>query len=174
MSPGPSPSSTRKRTLLRRLIGTPLTPDQSLTDRLRSLSWSDTAASTLGRLFSPHTPPLPTHFPLIPSLRFSPRKSLAGFLGALLTGTIIGLYFWSNGKHSDGGYGQLWGANEDLSGWAGERAGSWEFLGRSWGRWSTALVLGVGGAVVEALGKSTPPCLRATLVILNHLPPLKS
>ncbi|WVF68113.1 hypothetical protein IAT40_002876 [Kwoniella sp. CBS 6097] len=99
-----------------------------------TLSWSDTTASTLGRLWGRYTPPLPAHFPGIKLLPFAPRKSLAGFLAATVTGFFIGIGFW----------------------WSGSN-GRWivldvEDYGHGyWGLWVTAAVVGIGGAVVEAL-----------------------
>lgn len=58
-----------------------------------SLSWADTAASTIGRLFGPYTPALPRRVPLL-GLPFSPRKSLAGFIAASLTGACVAVGFW--------------------------------------------------------------------------------
>lgn len=117
-----------------------------------SLSWSDTAASTIGRLLGSHTPPLPAYLPFT-NIPFAPRKSLAGFLAAALTGFLIGLSYWAGGKRVDGGWGELWGGNVDLTSWSGEKLGGWAFLKEGWGRWATAGVLGIAGAVVEALGE---------------------
>ena len=58
------------------------------------LSWADTAASTFGRLWGSRTPPLPSHVPIL-GLPLAPRKSLAGFLAAFVTGTAIVFSFWS-------------------------------------------------------------------------------
>lgn len=95
-----------------------------------TLSWSDTTASTIGRLWGTHTPPLPSHFPGVKSLRFAPRKSLAGFLAATVTGIVICIGFW----------------------WGGSNA-RWSILDQhaGWGLGSTAVVVGLGGAVAEAL-----------------------
>jgi diacylglycerol kinase (CTP) len=94
------------------------------------LSWSDTTASTIGRLWGKYTAPLPSHFPGIRLLPFAPRKSLAGFLAATITGIFICLGFWWNGS-----------------------GGRWAILeGSKGGLFLTAGVVGVGGAVVEALG----------------------
>ena len=65
----------------------------------RSLSWADTAASTIGRLWGAYTPPLPRSIPLIPFVPFlrlplAPRKSLAGFLAGAFTGAAIAVGFW--------------------------------------------------------------------------------
>lgn len=65
-----------------------------------SLSWADTAASTIGRLYGPSSPRLPSNlyiphrkFPLV-KIPLSPRKSIAGFLVATLTGMIATVGFW--------------------------------------------------------------------------------
>lgn len=143
---------------------------------LISLSWSDTAASTLGRAFGAYTPSLPTHVPLL-GLPFARRKSLAGFLAAVVSGFLIGTFWWWNGKRFDGGWGQLWGSHIDLEHVIGVPLGGWRFLGQEtlkgkvvqavtgrpehWqvfgkpvGMWVSALVLGLVGAVAEAVGKS--------------------
>ena len=94
-----------------------------------SLSWSDTTASTIGRLWGRYTPPLPAHVPGFKFLRFAPRKSLAGFLAATVTGFFISLGFWWNGSQ-----------------------GQFKVLDGSWlGLLATSYVVGVGGAIVEAL-----------------------
>ena len=59
----------------------------------RSLSWADTTASTIGRLFGARTPKLPARLPVIP-LPLAPRKSVAGFAAAALTGAAIAVGFW--------------------------------------------------------------------------------
>lgn len=97
------------------------------------LSWSDTTASTIGRLWGRHTPPLPPHFPYIPAIKFAPRKSLAGFLAATFTGMLICIGFW-------------WGGSGTQKHWAVLDSGVWGLL-------ATAGFVGTGGAVVEALGK---------------------
>ncbi|KAI0799995.1 hypothetical protein C8Q74DRAFT_1444007 [Fomes fomentarius] len=63
------------------------------------LSWADTAASTIGRLWGAYTPPLPRSIPIIPFIPFlrlplAPRKSLAGFLASAFTGAAIAVGFW--------------------------------------------------------------------------------
>jgi diacylglycerol kinase (CTP) len=57
------------------------------------LSWADTAASTIGRLFGSYTPALPRRVPFL-RLPFAARKSLAGFLAASLTGALVAMGFW--------------------------------------------------------------------------------
>ncbi|KAI0061187.1 hypothetical protein BV25DRAFT_1827062 [Artomyces pyxidatus] len=58
------------------------------------LSWADTAASTFGRAWGSLTPPLPARTPIL-GLPLAPRKSLAGFLAATITGACIVFSFWS-------------------------------------------------------------------------------
>ncbi|KAG8793622.1 hypothetical protein FRC12_002182 [Ceratobasidium sp. 428] len=55
------------------------------------LSWCDTAASTVGRAWGRYTPKLPRSIFFIP---IAPRKSLAGALGAVVTGSLITFTFW--------------------------------------------------------------------------------
>ncbi|KAH9912034.1 uncharacterized protein B0H18DRAFT_891002 [Fomitopsis serialis] len=57
------------------------------------LSWADTAASTIGRLFGARTPKLPARLPLL-RLPLAPRKSVAGFIAAVVTGAAIAIGFW--------------------------------------------------------------------------------
>lgn len=56
------------------------------------LSWADTAASTFGRLWGSLTPPLPARLLGLP---LAPRKSLAGFIAASLTGAAAAAGFWT-------------------------------------------------------------------------------
>jgi diacylglycerol kinase (CTP) len=64
--------------------------DSSLT---LSLSWADTAASTFGRPYRSNTRKLPARLPFL-RLPLAPRKSLAGFTAATITGTAVALEFW--------------------------------------------------------------------------------
>ncbi|KAF8653635.1 hypothetical protein AX16_003787 [Volvariella volvacea WC 439] len=57
------------------------------------LSWADTAASTFGRMFGSRTPRLPRRLPFL-RLPLAPRKSLAGFIAASVTGACIAAGFW--------------------------------------------------------------------------------
>lgn len=66
---------------------------------------------------------------MIPAIKFAPRKSLAGFLAATVTGFLICVGFWSRG--SDGAWAILKGSGPGLL--------------------VTSVVIGLGGAVVEAL-----------------------
>jgi len=61
------------------------------TDTLSRLSWADTNASTFGRLWGRRTRALPRGFLGLP---FAPRKSLAGFVAASLTGALTAAAFW--------------------------------------------------------------------------------
>ncbi|CAG8709114.1 2895_t:CDS:2, partial [Ambispora leptoticha] len=60
------------------------------------LSWCDTAASYIGRIWGHHT------------YKFKNGKSLAGTLGAITFGSLAGLLFWGNGlffrRRVDGGH----------------------------------------------------------------------
>ncbi|KDN36013.1 hypothetical protein K437DRAFT_64083 [Tilletiaria anomala UBC 951] len=64
------------------------------------LSWCDTSASVFGRLFGRHTSALP-------SPPFAARKSLAGFLAAVISGSLTAFAFWGTsvafrGERADG------------------------------------------------------------------------
>ncbi|WFD07541.1 diacylglycerol kinase (CTP) [Malassezia vespertilionis] len=54
------------------------------------LSWCDPCASMFGRLFGKYTPALPSIF-------FARRKSLAGFLAAVVVGMLVAFVFWGTG-----------------------------------------------------------------------------
>ncbi|KAJ7030962.1 hypothetical protein C8F04DRAFT_960936 [Mycena alexandri] len=63
------------------------------------LSWADTAASTLGRMYGPRTAPLPSSenprgAPRRLKTPFAPRKSTAGFSAACVAGAAVALAFW--------------------------------------------------------------------------------
>jgi diacylglycerol kinase (CTP) len=61
------------------------------TDAVTRLSWADTSASTFGRLWGRRTRALPRSLLGLP---FAPRKSLAGFIAASLTGALTSVAFW--------------------------------------------------------------------------------
>lgn len=82
---------------------------------LNSLSWADTAASTFGRLWGCHTPPLPSRVPIL-GLPLAPRKSLAGFLAASITGAAIVFSFWSWLTPAVGGSEPAWDWTNGVSG----------------------------------------------------------
>jgi len=79
------------------------------------LSWADTAASTFGRLWGSRTPPLPARVPIL-GLPLAPRKSLAGFLAAFVTGTAIVFSFWSWFVPIVGGADPTWDWTRGVSG----------------------------------------------------------
>lgn len=125
-----------------------------------SLSWADTAASTVGRLFGSRTPPLPRNIPVL-RLPLAPRKSLAGFLAATVTGACIAVgfwgwaaplrnggadvsWFWSGGVRSTSTFLNQFGY--EGTGLAG--AGGWAGLG------AIGLLAGLVSGVAEALGES--------------------
>ena len=65
--------------------------EMPIADALSRLSWADTNASTFGRLWGKKTRALPRSFLGLP---FAPRKSLAGFVAASLTGALTAVAFW--------------------------------------------------------------------------------
>jgi len=79
------------------------------------LSWADTAASTFGRLWGSRTPPLPPRVPIL-GLPLAPRKSLAGFLAASITGAMIVFSFWSWLVPAVGGADPTWDFTHGVSG----------------------------------------------------------
>ena len=93
--------SPRRRYRLHPYVRDPFVPPiaQLTVFPFLSLSWADTAASTVGRLWGAYTPPLPRSIPLVPFIPFlrlplAPRKSLAGFIAGSLTGAAIAVGFW--------------------------------------------------------------------------------
>jgi CDP-diglyceride synthetase len=82
---------------------------------LNSLSWADTAASTFGRLWGRYTPPLPSRVPIL-GLPLAPRKSLAGFLAASITGAAIVFSLWSWLVPAVGGAEPTWDWTRGVSG----------------------------------------------------------
>lgn len=115
-----------------------------------SLSWVDTAASTIGRLWGRYTPPLPRRLPLV-YLPLAPRKSLAGFLAGSLTGVIIAAGFWGS-LASIGDVAPVWtwegGVTGTHIGDAGGVLAGWI------GLTVISLVSGIVSGVAEALGTS--------------------
>ncbi|KAI6041572.1 hypothetical protein EDC04DRAFT_2668910 [Pisolithus marmoratus] len=95
------------------------------------LSWADTAASTFGRLYGQYTPRLPARSPIL-GLPLAPRKSLAGFIAAAITGAAVAVGFWSHLARLreqrpelswtwEGGVGEAFADSDSktLSGWTG-------------------------------------------------------
>jgi diacylglycerol kinase (CTP) len=131
-----------------------------------SLSWADTAASTFGRLWGSRTPPLP---PCIPILGFplAPRKSLAGFLAASITGAAIVFSFWSWLAPAVGGVNPAWDWTHGVSGPGVDTSSLGQsvkatlhdagFAGLPTGGWVgltvISIVSGVVTGITEALGE---------------------
>jgi diacylglycerol kinase (CTP) len=84
----------------------------------------------------------------------APRKSLAGYLAAVLTGFCIGVGFW-------------WGGSD----WHREKhgAGNWAVLSTRTGVGMTGLVLGFVGATVEAWGEWLTESSRKCFLISRHI-----
>ncbi|KAI0040603.1 hypothetical protein FA95DRAFT_852551 [Auriscalpium vulgare] len=112
------------------------------------LSWADTAASTFGRLWGSLTPRLPARAPLL-RVPLAPRKSLAGFLAAALTGAGIAFTFWGwvapavGDAHAGWAWGRGVGALE--GGLRAVPTGGWAGLG------VVSVVAGLVTALAEAL-----------------------
>lgn len=116
---------------------------------LFSLSWADTAASTFGRLYGSATRKLPARLPL---LRFplAPRKSLAGFIAATVTGTAITLGFWGFiAPMRAGGKDVTWAWDGGVRQAADQSLGA----GGALGLMALAVVTGLVSGVAEALGE---------------------
>ncbi|KAH7882887.1 hypothetical protein F5I97DRAFT_1930508 [Phlebopus sp. FC_14] len=111
------------------------------------LSWADTAASTFGRLYGSLTPRLP---PRLLGLPLAPRKSLAGFVAATITGAAVAAGFWAFiGPMRDAGLTWSWdgGVSPSFSGASTARS---SFAG--WvGIVTIGAVAGLVSGVAEAL-----------------------
>ena len=119
-----------------------------------SLSWADTAASTIGRLFGSYTPKLPSRVPFL-RLPLAPRKSLAGFLAASVTGACIAFGFWGwIAGMRNGGRDVTWSWDGGVRGYAEAKNSAKLGLGAG-GPLELlviAIVAGVVSGVAEALG----------------------
>ena len=129
-----------------------------------SLSWADTAASTIGRMWGRYTPRLPARLPVL-GLPFAPRKSLAGFIAGSVTGALITAGFW-------GWLGPL-GSAAPVWSWESGVAGTGVLSG-GLGLSMIGLVGGLIAGVSEALGTSlhfifTSWCLLTRLVDVGSL-----
>ncbi|KAF9235517.1 hypothetical protein BU15DRAFT_51337 [Melanogaster broomeanus] len=114
------------------------------------LSWADTAASTFGRLYGALTPPLPQHlFGFIP---LAPRKSLAGFIAASITGAAVATGFWTFiGPMRDGGLTWTWEGGVSPA-FSGNGNGSNSTMLAGWvGIVTIGVVTGLVSGVAEAL-----------------------
>lgn len=119
-----------------------------------SLSWADTAASTFGRLYGNRTPPLPKRlFGLFP---LAPRKSLAGFTAASLTGAAIAMGFWSFlGPVREHGLTWTWQLGVSQSFIGGVRGGSGSSL--TFAGWVGLLTIGVFAGLVTGIAEALGP-----------------
>jgi diacylglycerol kinase (CTP) len=114
--------------------------------RFNSLSWADTTASTFGRFFGSKTSRLPSRLPIL-RLPLAPRKSVAGFTAASVTGTLIAVSFWgwfAPLRSGTAGLSWAW-ANSETHRQAGV-TGGWIGLG------VVGVVAGLVSGVAEALG----------------------
>ncbi|TDL14998.1 hypothetical protein BD410DRAFT_733364 [Rickenella mellea] len=109
------------------------------------LSWCDTAASTFGRMYGRRTSPLPQSLSiplgfaaLTLPLPFARRKSVAGFLGGAVTGSLIAVSFW----------GWVAPMGEAVPAWSWSSA---EWVGSAAGLGIVSVVTGVVAGVSEAL-----------------------
>ncbi|KZW00349.1 hypothetical protein EXIGLDRAFT_604424 [Exidia glandulosa HHB12029] len=104
------------------------------------LSWADTTASTFGRMFGARTRQLPTSVPLpLTSLRlplFAPKKSVAGFTAAVITGSLITGVFYAVGAP------------------LGVDAPSWVYGQRPLGNWAGLALLTAYGGIVAGVAEA--------------------
>ncbi|KIP09761.1 hypothetical protein PHLGIDRAFT_18523 [Phlebiopsis gigantea 11061_1 CR5-6] len=108
------------------------------------LSWADTAASTIGRLWGRLTPPLPRRLPILP-LPLAPRKSVAGFIAGSLTGAVTAAGFWGL-LGSLGNIYPIWTFEQGVASGSGTSSfGGWLGLGL------ISIVSGLVSGVAEAL-----------------------
>ncbi|KIY49692.1 hypothetical protein FISHEDRAFT_8014, partial [Fistulina hepatica ATCC 64428] len=108
------------------------------------LSWADTAASTFGRLWGAYTPRLPKRTPIL-RLPLAPRKSLAGFIAAAVTGSLIAFGFWTYVAPVRSGLTWTWEQGVASSAAGAPIASGW------FGILAISLVAGLVSAVAEAL-----------------------
>jgi CDP-diglyceride synthetase len=119
--------------------------------QLNRLSWADTTASTFGRMFGSRTPKLPSRTPVL-GLPLAPRKSLAGFIAATVTGALIAFTFWGwvapvRFAGSECTWGWDRGVQPASSVYSSSTTGGWTGLG------AISAVAGLVSGVAEALGK---------------------
>lgn len=120
-----------------------LYPQDVATVAILILSWADTAASTFGRLYGSSTRKLPARLPIF-RIPLAPRKSLAGFTAASITGALIAVGFWSLvAPFRNGGRDVTWALEGGIR--AAGHGGGWAALA------IIGLVAGVVSGVAEAL-----------------------
>lgn len=121
---------------------------------LSSLSWADTAASTFGRMYGAVTPKLPTRLPIL-GLPLAPRKSLAGFAAAVITGACItfGFWTWIGPLRPDAPTTLSWTWEEGITLGAKATTGSTSWTAGALGLIAISLVAGLVSGVAEALGE---------------------
>ncbi|KAL4071812.1 hypothetical protein V8B97DRAFT_2004415 [Scleroderma yunnanense] len=120
------------------------------------LSWADTAASTFGRLYGSRTPRLPARLPIL-GLPLAPRKSLAGFIAAAITGAVVATGFWtivgpmrSIGSGGDASSGLSWTWERGVGSSVSD-VGNANVFGGWLGTVTIGVVVGLVTAVAEAL-----------------------
>lgn len=137
----------------------------SNTDPFYRLSWADTNASTFGRLWGKKTKALPRSFLGLP---FAPRKSLAGFIAASLTGALTAVAFWGwfapSANRPEVSW--TWGSGFSAPPFVGshnlENArgdGSLNFAG-----WAGLGIIGVFAGLVSGVAEALGDCLVCTLL----------
>lgn len=125
-----------------------------------SLSWADTAASTFGRLWGPLTPPLPARLFGLP---LAPRKSLAGFIAASLTGAAVAAGFWT-----------YLGPVRDNSTWSWDAGVSSTFSGGSaeggkvFSGWAGLAVVTVCAGLVSGVAEALGECFIVYFALVAH------
>lgn len=139
---------------------------------LHRLSWADTAASTFGRLYGSLTPPLPKR--LFGVLPLAPRKSLAGFIAASLTGAAIIIGFWTLFAPMRP-HGLTWSWQEGISqsfiGGARDSSGSSPIFTGWVGLLTIGVVAGLVTGIAEALGTYCCHLLRICVSTDGHVGP---
>jgi len=128
------------------------------------LSWADTAASTIGRLWGRYTKALPQRTPVL-RLPLAPRKSRAGFAAACVTGGVIAVGFWGWLAPASGRLGASWTFENGVGEYfrasqvsavaaAGEKVREALGGGVSTGGWVGLVVIGVVAGLVSGVAEA--------------------
>jgi len=134
-----------------------------------SLSWADTAASTFGRLYGSHTRKLPARLPFL-RLPLAPRKSLAGFTAATITGAAAAFGFWGFvAPIRNGGLDISWAWQGGVRQAAGGEPTSMGASGLL-GLLAISVVAGLVSGVAEALGMFLPRLMLTFAILIIHNP----